>query len=215
MTEASRESVHHPLFARLYARMSTREEQQGQADHRREALAGLTGRVVEVGAGNGLNFGHYPDSVTEVLAVEPEVYLRQLGAQEAERAAVPVRVLDGVADRLPAADAEFDAAVASLVLCSVPDQGRALGELFRVIRPGGELRFYEHVVAHRPRAARAQRAADVIWPHLAGGCHASRDTRASIEQAGFVIEAERRFIFAPSPLVFPAAPRILGKARRP
>lgn len=215
MSEARRASVHHPLFARLYARLSAREEEQGQADHRRETLAGLTGRVIEVGAGNGLNFGHYPDSVTEILAVEPEAYLRRLAMRATEEADVPVRVLDGVAERLPAEDGEFDAGVASLVLCSVPHPDRALDELFRVIRPGGELRFYEHVVALRPGAARVQRAVDVVWPHLAGGCHASRDTNAAIREAGFVIESQRRFVFAPSPLVFPAAPRIMGKARRP
>ena len=103
-------------------------------------------------------------------------------------------MVDGVAGELPAADESFDAGVASLVLCSVSDQQRALAELRRVIRPGGELRFYEHVVAHRPLGRRLQRLADAtFWPHVAGGCHLSRDTEAAIEQAGFEIQASRRF----------------------
>src|SRR4051794_31672372 len=141
------ETVHHPLFARMYQRVAAAAMEKGEAEFRREMLAGLTGSVIEVGAGHGLNFSLYPASVPEVLAVEPEAVLRR-GAEEAARtAAVAVRVVDGVASRLPADDATFDGVVASLVLCSVPDQGVALSEMFRVLRPGGELRFYEHVVA--------------------------------------------------------------------
>ena len=119
-----------------------------------------------------------------------------------------------VAGRLPAEDGSFDAGVASLMLCSVPDQRRALAELFRVIRPAGELRFYEHVIAQRPAAARLQRLADAtVWPRLAGGCHLSRDTAGAIELAGFVVERRERFPFSPGG--FPKIPHILGIARRP
>jgi ubiquinone/menaquinone biosynthesis C-methylase UbiE len=110
---------------------------QGAIDHRRKLLAGLAGRVLEVGAGNGLNFAHYPPAVTEVLAVEPEPYLSGLAQAAAAQAPVPVRVVDGTADALPTPDASMDGAVASLVLCSVPNQARALAELDRVLRPGG------------------------------------------------------------------------------
>jgi SAM-dependent methyltransferase len=114
---------------------------QGAAEHRRALLAGLTGPVLEVGAGNGRNFAHYPSTVTDVLAVEPEPYLRGLAQVAAGQAPVPVRVVDGTADALPTPDASMKAAVAALVLCSVPDQARALAELHQVLRPGGELRF--------------------------------------------------------------------------
>jgi ubiquinone/menaquinone biosynthesis C-methylase UbiE len=98
--------------------------------------AGLTGRVVELGAGNALNFPHYPASVTEVVAVEPEDYLRALAEEAAAAAPITANVVDAVADHLPFADGSFDAAVASLVLYSIPDQARALAELHRVVRPG-------------------------------------------------------------------------------
>jgi ubiquinone/menaquinone biosynthesis C-methylase UbiE len=190
-------------------------ERRGGAEHRRKLLAGLHGRVVEVGAGGGANFAHYPTSVSEVIAVEPERYLRERARHAARSAPVPVSVLDGSADRLPGEAGSFDAAVVSLVLCTVPDPRSALAEIHRVIRPGGELRFYEHVVAHRQWEARLQRLADAtLWPHLAGGCHLARDTTAAIEHAGFAIETCERFTFSPTPPL-PPDPHILGVARRP
>jgi SAM-dependent methyltransferase len=205
----------HPLFARLYERASRDADAAGAADHRRRLLDGVHGRVLEVGAGNGRNFRHYPTAVTEVLAVEPEPRLRASAVREAARVTASVRVEPGQADALPAEDASCDAAVASLVLCSVPDQARALAELRRILRPGGELRFYEHVVAERPLGVRAQRLADAtFWPHLAGGCHMARDTAAAISAAGFEVVSCERFSFAPARLA-PALPHVLGTARAP
>lgn len=208
----SADHVRHPVFARFYDRLSRLEDRQGVAEHRRELLAGLRGRVVEVGAGNGRNFAHYPATVDEVIAVEPEPYLRRLAEREARRASVRVRVVDGVAERLPSPEASVDAVVASLVLCSVPDQQVALREMARVLRAGGELRFYEHVVAHEPRKAAVQSRLDGwhIWPRLFGGCHVARDTPVAIEQAGFVVDECRRFPFPPGRL---SLPHVLGRAR--
>ena len=151
-------------------------------------LDGLSGRVVEVGAGNGLNFPHYPASVDEVVAVEPEAYLRERAEGAARTAPVPIQVTGGLAGALPLEDTSFDAAVVSGVLCSVPDQEAALADLRRVLRPGGELRFYEHVRARGSFRARSQDAADLVWPRLMGGCHPNRDTLAAIERAGFRVE---------------------------
>lgn len=208
-------AIRHPLFARCYARVSEGMEREGIAERRRVLLAGLSGRVIEVGAGNGLNFSHYPAGVTEVLAVEPEPYLRGLAIEAARRAAVPVRVVDGTAERLPGAAGAFDAGVASLVLCSVADQAQALAELFRVIRPGGQLRFMEHVRADSPGLARVQRLVDPVWPLFGGGCHTSRDTLAAIRAAGFEVERLERFRFPETRVPSPASPHILGVARRP
>jgi ubiquinone/menaquinone biosynthesis C-methylase UbiE len=207
-------SHRHPIFARVYPYISRSAEKGGAAEHRRALLDGLRGRVIEVGAGHGLNFPYYPQKVTEVVAVEPEPHLLELARAAAERAPVLVNVVSGTAEALPAADGEFDAAVASLVLCSVSDQAVALREIARVLRPGGELRFYEHVISNRPVMARLQRIADAtIYPPLAGGCHCARDTGAAIANAGFHIDREERIAFKPSPIV-PSIPHILGAAQR-
>src|SRR3954471_19654140 len=191
------ETKSHPIFARMYTWLSPREDDAGQDENRRELLAGATGRALELGAGNGLNFRHYPATVAQVVAVEPEPYLRERALEAAAKADVPVDVVEGADDPLPFEDDSFDVAVACLVLCSVPDQARALAELRRVLRPGGELRFYEHVVPSRPRQASMFRMADRsgIWPWLGAGCHCSRDTGSEIDQAGFRVERVRRLSF--------------------
>ncbi|GAA3206131.1 class I SAM-dependent methyltransferase [Actinocorallia longicatena] len=204
----------HPLFARYYARASVAMERD-LGRHRAVLLAGLSGRVVEVGAGNGLNFPHYPAAVTEVLAVEPEPHLRSLARAAAASAPVPVTVVDGLADHLPAGDGSRDAAVASLVLCSVPDQMSALAEIRRVLRPGGRLRFLEHVRAEGGRY-RIQRVLDAtVYPFLAGGCHCGRDTATAIVEAGFTVDRIERLGRADTGIPFPAAPQILGAATLP
>jgi ubiquinone/menaquinone biosynthesis C-methylase UbiE len=119
-------TVSHPLCARLYVKQAEAAESRGLADQRRRMLAGLVGQIVEIGAGNGLNFPHYPDSVTMVHAFEPDPYLRTLAMQAAENAAVRVSVGAAIAEDLPLEDASVDAAVASLVLCSVKDVAGAV-----------------------------------------------------------------------------------------
>jgi len=209
------EHASHPIFARIYARVAQNAERRGGAEHRRKLLAGLSGRVVEIGAGSGANFCHYPTTVSEVIAVEPERYLRERAQITAVHAPVAVSVADGVGDRIPGEAGSFDAGVAALVLCTVPDQSSTLAELFRVIRPGGELRFYEHVVGHGRWESRIQRLSDAtFWPNVAGGCHLARDTTTRIEQAGFQIETCERFPFSPAAFL-PPDPHILGIARRP
>jgi ubiquinone/menaquinone biosynthesis C-methylase UbiE len=206
------EEVRHPLFARIYMRMS-RKRHETEDEHRRKLLEGLSGQVIEVGAGNGLNFSLYPHTVERVLAVEPEPLLRKAATEEAKKAPVQIEVLDGVASVLPVGDASQDAVITSLVLCSVPDQAVALAEIRRVLKADGQLRFYEHVVAHKPFPARLQRLADAsFWPRVAGGCHMARDTGAAIERAGFQIERSERFPFTPGAPV-PSSPHILGVAR--
>ena len=210
-------SVHHPLFARFYTHVLARNEPAQMRAHRDELLAGLSGRVVEVGAGSGANFPHYAAGVEEVVAVEPESYLREqaVAAAAAAGAAVRVTVLDGVADALPLEDGSCDAAVACLVLCSVPDQASALTELRRVLKPGGELRYLEHVRGATPRMARAQRFVDAtFWPHAFGGCHTARDTVAAIERAGFALERHRDLQPRSLPSFMPIAPQAIGVARK-
>src|SRR6266853_4001050 len=120
------EHTPHRVFARIYTKVAEIGERRGEAEHRRRLLAGLSGRVIEVGAGSGANFSHYPASVSEVIAVEPERYLRERAQRAATHAPVPVSVLEGGADHLPGESGSFDAGVAALVLCTVPDQSSAL-----------------------------------------------------------------------------------------
>jgi ubiquinone/menaquinone biosynthesis C-methylase UbiE len=202
--------IRNPLFARFYARVL---EPLSKRDRNRERLlAELYGRVLELGCGAGINFVLYASTVSEVIAVEPEPYLRRRAEQAAASANVSIKVVAGQADRLPLEDSSVDHVVCSLVLCSVPDQASALAELHRVLRPGGELHFYEHVVAHNPVGHALQRAADAtFWPRAFGNCHTTRDTRAAIEQAGFQIERCKRLVF---PDTEPPLPHILGVARR-
>jgi ubiquinone/menaquinone biosynthesis C-methylase UbiE len=195
----------HPLFARAWSSVLGRNA-MGWRD--RDALiAGLAGRVLEVGAGDGLNFEHYENAVTAVVALEPEPHLR---ARAAERGVARVTVVDGVAEQLPFPDASFDAVVACLVLCSVRSQALALSEIRRVLRPGGELRFYEHVAARGTVGRAVQHGLDRsgLWPRLAAGCHLTRDTETAIRDAGLVIADDvRRFTVG-------ALPHVAGRARK-
>ena len=201
----------HPRFARMYERTSAESEQRGTAGYRDQALAGLSGRVIEIGAGNGLNFSHYPGTVTEVVAVEPEDWLRGIAERAAKTAPVPVQVVPGHAEALPAEDSSFDAAVTSLVLCSVPNVAAALAEIRRVLRPGGELRFFEHVRSANRFLGFVQDAVTPLWIRTAGGCRINRDLAAGIRAAGFHIENLERINYAPLRFVPPYA-HILGRA---
>jgi SAM-dependent methyltransferase len=212
VADSTNAEVRHPVFARFFDRLSRGMERE-VGEHREELLAGLSGRVVEIGAGNGLNFGHYPPEVDEVVALEPEEYLRAKAEAAARDAPVRVSVGDAAAYPLPLETDSVDAAVASLVLCTVPDQAAALSELCRVLKPGAELRFMEHVRSDRPRKARFQERLDRwgIWPRLGGGCHCSRDTVSTIEAAGFTVEHVREFDVGPSWNI--TNPHLLGTAR--
>ncbi|MFI8961992.1 class I SAM-dependent methyltransferase [Streptomyces sp. NPDC053493] len=206
----------HPVFARCYSRLvGPALERAGITAHRRRLLAGLSGEVVEIGAGNGLNFPHYPPDVTRLVAVEPEPTLRALAVRQAHGLALPVDTVTARGEQLPFANASFDAAVVCLVLCSVADQPATLAELRRVLRPGGQLRFLEHVRAASPAMRGLQRVLDAtLWPRLAGGCHTGRDTEAAIAAAGFTVTAVDRFAFPPTRVPMPAGAHILGTAIR-
>lgn len=210
------DAVHHPLFARCYVRLSTTAERHGMAEIRHRLLSGLDGRVLEVGAGNGLNFAHYPATVSEVVAIEPEHSLRQLALRAALRNEVPVDVVPGTAEALPVKSEGFDAVVLSLVLCSVRDVRRALQEVRRVLRPGGQVRFFEHGRGGGGAMRLTQRALDrTIWPLVSGGCHVARDPVASLREAGLQLGLYERVLMPPTGVRLPTSYCSLGTAWRP
>jgi ubiquinone/menaquinone biosynthesis C-methylase UbiE len=187
----------------------TRASEGGwEGEAREELCADLTGRVLEVGAGNGANFGHYRRA-SRVEACEPEPNMMGLAVPRAREAAVPVGLVRADAERLPFADAVFDAAVCSLVLCTIPGPVGALREIRRVLRPGGVLRLYEHVRASGRAAARFQDLIERPWGLFAGGCHPNRDTVATLQQEGFVVRVRS---FRP-PVVGWVLPHVIGEAR--
>ncbi|GAA4004151.1 class I SAM-dependent methyltransferase [Streptomyces sp. NBC_01352] len=215
--KVSRDPVHHPLFARYYARISvSAETRMGMGGVRERLLSGLSGRVIEIGAGNGLNFAHYPGTVSEVVAIEPERVLRKLAVEAALRSGVPVDVVPGAAEALPVKSEAFDAAVISLVLCSVRDVPRALGEIRRVLRPGGEVRFFEHGRGGGRAMGLTQRALDrTLWPPLSGGCHVARDPIAALRDAGFELGPYRQLLMPEKGPRLPTSYCVLGTAWRP
>ena len=188
------------LLAPIYDRMLASAEQAGLRRWRGELLAGLSGRVVEIGAGTGANLGLHPAAISELVLTEPDPAMRGLlEAKLAERrvageigpAAVEVR--GDSADRLAEPDGSADAVVSFLVLCTVPDPVATLAEARRVLKPGGRLVFLEHVAAHdRPTRLRWQRRIDPIWRRVAGGCRLTRDTERMITDAGFTLETITR-----------------------
>src|SRR5579859_1414487 len=208
----SETDIRNPFFAWFYDHVLQRGSNRKDEACRRELLDGLSGNVVEVGPGNGPNFAFYPSTVERVIAVEPEPYLRERAAKAATSAAVQIDVVAGDAEHLPVGDESVDAIVLALVLCSVPDQARALAEAKRALRPGGELRIYEHVIAERAFPRALQKAAEAtFWPRAFGNCHPARDTLAAVQAAGFDTSGIRRFVMQVA-AVEPPMPYILGRA---
>jgi SAM-dependent methyltransferase len=151
---------------------------------RAQVASGARGRVLEVGAGTGLNFHHYPDSAF-VTAIDPLATMRKKAEARARKARASVEVLDGLAGSLPAEDASVDTVLLTFVLCSVKDVAAALAEARRVLRPGGEIRILEHVKSERRGEARLQRLLDPVWRKVFGGCSLLGDPRMELERAGF------------------------------
>ncbi|MFJ4715284.1 class I SAM-dependent methyltransferase [Streptomyces sp. NPDC088785] len=209
------DAVRHPVFARFYTGLSERIE-PFMGPVRTELLAGLCGRVLEIGAGNGLNFRHYPATVAEVVAIEPERALRRAAVDAARRAEVPVDVVPGTAQALPVKSEAYDAVVLCLVLCSLREVARSLGEVRRVLRPGGEVRFFEHGRAPGRGMRAVQSGLDrTVWPLLFGGCHTARDTVGCLRDAGFGPVAYRELIVPDRGPRLPTSYCVLGSARRP
>ena len=200
-------------FAALYDRGLKATEEAGLRQMRRELLAGAGGRVLEIGAGTGVNLDLYPEAVEELVLVEPDPHMaKRLRARLAEsgRAA---RVIEAPAERLPYEDSSFDTAVGTLVFCTIPDPAAALAEAARVLKPGGKLLFVEHVRAEDPGLARWQDRLERPWRFLGDGCHCNRDTVATIAASPLRLEQVERGRMPKAPPI--VTPLVRGSAVLP
>ena len=182
----------------------------GMRSRRRTLLAGASGRVVEIGAGTGLNIGHYPE-LAELVLVEPEPAMRRRLARRLQRRARVAQIVDAPAERLPLPDASVDTVVSTLVLCTVDQPEHALREIARVLRPGGQLLFIEHVRAGSRFLAACQDHLLEPWRRFAGGCHCNRPTLELMRACGFAVTADNVAWRGMPPIVRPLA---VGRATR-
>jgi len=197
-------SVGGRIFAACYDRMSAGAEKAGLRARRESLLSGAAGRVLEIGAGTGANLPLYGANVESLTVSEPEGPMAKRLERRAREQSRPVEVVCAPAEKLPFADDEFDVAVSTLVLCTVDDQAQALAELRRVLKPGGELRFIEHVRADEPRLARWQDRLNGFNKVMAQGCNCNRSTIDAIRAAGFTItELEHGTLAEAPPFVRP------------
>ena len=202
------------VIAAGYDRVTAGLERQIFAAQRRRLLEAAGGRVLEVGAGTGANLPHYPrDRVSELVLLDPSPGMLHRARRRASDLGWKVEVLERRAEHLPFRDESFDTVVFTLALCTIPDPARALRTARRVLRRDGSLLVLEHVRAREPGLAAWQDRLTPLWKTIAGGCHPNRDTRATIEAAGFAFESaeefrERRI---PVPIV---QPELIGTAHR-
>lgn len=165
-------------------------EMAGMRRRRSALLSDAYGRVVEIGAGTGLNISHYPEKVTELVLTEPEPGMRRRLARRVERHGRVARIVDARAERLPLADASVDTVVSTLALCTVGEPESALREIARVLRPNGQLLFIEHVRASSRFLAACQEKLLQPWRRFAGGCLCNRPTVELMHTCGFTVGAE-------------------------
>ncbi len=188
------------IFAAGYDRFMSATEEAGLRDHRRAIVGRARGRVLEIGAGTGLNLEHYGPEVTELVLTEPEEPM----AKRLRAKLTKGEVVGAGAEALPFPDDSFDTVVSTLVLCTVPDQARAIAEIRRVLKPGGQLLFLEHVRSADPKTAKWQDRLHRPWKAWGHGCHCNRDTAAALAAGGFELEMESWRIPKAPPIVRPA-----------
>jgi ubiquinone/menaquinone biosynthesis C-methylase UbiE len=199
------------LFARLWAagydRFAAASDRRGGAERRQQLVENASGDVLEVGAGTGKNFRHYRKA-DRVVALEPEPAMRARAERRLSEGSVPIAITDGDAMLLPFEDARFDTVVFGLVLCTISDPAKALNEARRVLKPNGELRFYEHVRSEDLRLARWQDRLARPWRWFGRGCNANRDTLTTIGSSGFEIDELERFNAVGEPAI--VRPHVIG-----
>jgi ubiquinone/menaquinone biosynthesis C-methylase UbiE len=200
------------VMARIYDPFVWLGETAGMRSRRRAAISDAHGRVVEIGAGTGLNIGLYPDGITELILTEPDEAMRRRLALRLRRTERVATIVDAPAERLPLADASVDTVVSTLVLCTVGDPQGTLTEIARVLRPGGQLLFVEHVRSNSRALGALQDLLFRPWRAFAGGCCSNRETVELIRAAGFDVVA-REDVWRGMPAI--VRPLVVGRAGRP
>jgi ubiquinone/menaquinone biosynthesis C-methylase UbiE len=201
------------FFARVYDRLMAGTEEAMMRQTRAELLAGASGRVLELGAGTGLNVEHYTDNVDELVLCEPEGPMAKQLRQRASQANIPATVVEAPAEQLPFGDDEFDTVVSTLVLCTVTDPERSVAEAARVLKPGGRLLFAEHVRSQDPKVAKWQNRLERPWGFIGHGCHPNRDTAATLGDSPLEVERIENGALEKAPPV--VRPMIIGSAVKP
>jgi ubiquinone/menaquinone biosynthesis C-methylase UbiE len=197
------------VFAALYDRMMRRGEARSMGKRRGELVSNARGRTLEIGAGTGANIPHYPGAIQELILAEPFEPMRRRLERKLGESGKLARTLDASAEAIPLEDESVDTVVSTLVLCTVDFPDLALAEVSRVLRPGGQLLFIEHVRSHSPHVARWQDRLETPWRHFGAGCRCNRDTIASIAAAGFSTQHENVHWRGVPPIV---APLVTGRA---
>lgn len=201
------------IFAAGFDRFMAASERAGMADIRRDALSRAKGRTVEIGAGTGLNLANYPAHLAELILTEPEGPMVGRLRNKVETQGLHAEVVQAGAEKLPFEDDSVDTVTATLVLCTVPDPTRALAEITRVLTPGGQLLFLEHVRSGDPKLAKWQDRLHWPWLKFGNGCHCNRATLATIEASGLEVrEVEHGETPKGVPIV---RPLVWGSAIRP
>jgi ubiquinone/menaquinone biosynthesis C-methylase UbiE len=193
-------------FSTLYDRCFKASEDAGLRDMRRETVGQARGRVLELGAGTGLNLDLYPEAIQGLTLTEPDPHMIKQLRKRVEESGRKAEVVEAPAESLPFEDDSFDTALVTLVLCTVPDPAASLREIGRVLKPGGQFLFLEHVRANDPSLAKWQDRLEGPWRFLGDGCHCNRDTVSAISAAGFDLgEVERPEFPKVVPIVKPMA----------
>ena len=201
------------FFAAVYDKMLKSTEEAGLRDTRQGVVGGARGDVLELGAGTGLNFGHYvPGQVTQVIATEPDPHMARRARKAAAGAPVPIEVREASAEDLPFDSASFDTVVCTLVMCTIPNPGRAVTEVERVLKPGGKMLFIEHVRAEDPGLAKWQDRLERPWTVVGAGCHPNRDTLGLLDASPLDVDEYRRGKLPKSPPI--VRPMVVGAATK-
>lgn len=201
------------LFSACYDRGFKGTEEAGLREMRRALLASARGRVLELGAGTGLNLEHYPEGIESLTLVEPDPHMNKQLRPKLARTGIEAEIVEAPAERLPLPESSFDTVAVTLVLCTVPDQGAAIAEIVRVLKPGGQLLFLEHVRSHDPATAIWQDRLERPWRFLGDGCHCNRDTAAALDASPLELgEVEHGTLPKAPPIV---RPLIHGRALKP